>query len=405
MAPEFAVIDFETTGLRPGFDRVVEIGVVRTDESGLVLKEFASIVNPGRDIGAKHIHGLSASELQDAPEFHEIASELMAIVNGAILVAHNAQFDRRFLMMEIDRCDGTIAIADFLCTLELMYISHPQGPRKLIDCCSFLGISTDGHHEALADARMATQLLHCLLPLAPTREFPNAAAISLASRRQRPPVRRGQLMPRSRREGQFLANLINRLSDIENIGISSAVAVAEYLNAIDRALEDRIIAHDEAKELAKFASDCGLSRTAAQSLHTAYFCNLCALARSDGQITSAEQADLRMVADLLSIQDWESLLFSDSSLIANPRSTGLAPGMTVCLTGEMELGREDLIAMCEGLGLTVKSAVSRKVDILVLADTASASTKARKARELGVRMMAERVFIGLLQNLENLNST
>ncbi|MEY4081232.1 MAG: Exonuclease, partial [Actinomycetota bacterium] len=46
MPVEFATLDFETTGFKPGLDRVLEIGIVRTDSDGNVLNELATLVNP-----------------------------------------------------------------------------------------------------------------------------------------------------------------------------------------------------------------------------------------------------------------------------------------------------------------------------------------------------------------------
>lgn len=55
----FAVIDFETTGLAPErTDRVVEVGVVLTDDEGRIEHEWTTLLNPHRDIGVTHIHGI-----------------------------------------------------------------------------------------------------------------------------------------------------------------------------------------------------------------------------------------------------------------------------------------------------------------------------------------------------------
>jgi DNA polymerase-3 subunit epsilon len=79
----FAVIDFETTGLVPeGTDRVVEVAVVLTDAEGRIEDEWTTLVNPRRDIGASHIHGITAADVVDAPDFGDIGDHLLGMLNG-----------------------------------------------------------------------------------------------------------------------------------------------------------------------------------------------------------------------------------------------------------------------------------------------------------------------------------
>lgn len=62
---EFAVTDVETTGLFPqAHDRIIEIAIVRVDAEGNILDEFTSLVNPGRDIGTTHLHGITAGDVR-----------------------------------------------------------------------------------------------------------------------------------------------------------------------------------------------------------------------------------------------------------------------------------------------------------------------------------------------------
>ncbi|MFM7923727.1 MAG: exonuclease domain-containing protein [Planctomycetaceae bacterium] len=95
-----AVLDFETTGLTPGGDRVVEVSVVRVDPGGgpprLVLD---SLVNPGRPMGATEVHGIRDADVRSAPRFHEISDELVRATAGCVVAAYNAYFDMRFLSL------------------------------------------------------------------------------------------------------------------------------------------------------------------------------------------------------------------------------------------------------------------------------------------------------------------
>lgn len=74
MDSEFCVIDVETTGFSPRLgDRVLEVAAVRMRGDGTVLDTWSALVNPGRDIGATHVHGITAGEVLDAPQFGQVA--------------------------------------------------------------------------------------------------------------------------------------------------------------------------------------------------------------------------------------------------------------------------------------------------------------------------------------------
>ncbi|HEY3715422.1 MAG TPA: exonuclease domain-containing protein, partial [Jatrophihabitantaceae bacterium] len=75
--PGYAVVDVETTGLSPSYHhKVVEIAVVQLDQSGKVEREWTTLVNPGRDVGARHIHGITAEEVVHAPTFADLTGYL-----------------------------------------------------------------------------------------------------------------------------------------------------------------------------------------------------------------------------------------------------------------------------------------------------------------------------------------
>lgn len=95
----------------------------------------------------------------------------------------------------------------------------------------------------------------------------------------------------------------------------------------------------------------------------------------------------------------EPLSMAATALVKGEHQAGELAGQTVCFTGEsvctllgVPLSRETQESLAAWAGLTVKAGVSRKLDLLVLADPDSQSGKARKAAELGVRRIAEPVF-------------
>ena len=91
--PDFAVVDVETTGLFPNaHDRIVEIAIFRIDQTGNVKSEYSTLVNPLRDMGPLHIHGVTARHVKAAPIFPDIVGDIVPLLRGAVFVAHNVFF-------------------------------------------------------------------------------------------------------------------------------------------------------------------------------------------------------------------------------------------------------------------------------------------------------------------------
>jgi len=98
-----AVIDFETTGLSPGYDRVVEVSVVRIDPGMRPRLVLDTLVNPGRRMAATHIHNITDQDVVNAPSFEHIADDLLRAISDSVVAAHNVYFDMSFLQFELGR--------------------------------------------------------------------------------------------------------------------------------------------------------------------------------------------------------------------------------------------------------------------------------------------------------------
>lgn len=97
----FAILDFETTGLSPGADRVLEISVVRLDPGQQPRLVFDTLVNPQRPVSPTEIHGITDADVADAPRFQDIAGDLLDAIAGCVVAAYNVYFDMRFLQYEL----------------------------------------------------------------------------------------------------------------------------------------------------------------------------------------------------------------------------------------------------------------------------------------------------------------
>ncbi len=167
LRPGFAVVDVETTGFIPDEERIVEIGVVVLDGAGHEVGSFSTLVDPGRDPGPTHIHGITAAMVAGAPTFARIRPYLCGLLSGRVLVGHNVdQFDLAFLRAECRRSGGAGAVPGPLATVDTLQLAQDylgmRGRATLVDCCGQYGLSWDDHHSALGDARV-TAALFCAM--------------------------------------------------------------------------------------------------------------------------------------------------------------------------------------------------------------------------------------------------
>lgn len=155
------VLDTETTGLSPAMGhRVVEVAAVRL-EGWREVDSFNALVNPGRpmDPGASRVNGIYDEDLVDAPPFSTIAESLHRLLDGAVLVAHNARFDANFLGMEYSLVNATTSAIEepfqvdnaWICTLQLARRLFYFNRNNLGNVAQSLGVPTGRAHRALND--------------------------------------------------------------------------------------------------------------------------------------------------------------------------------------------------------------------------------------------------------------
>jgi DNA polymerase-3 subunit epsilon len=175
-----AVIDFETTGLDPEQDRVLEMGIALYDKGELVDRR-AWLINPTVPVPeeARAVHGITDEDLANAPRFEDLAEEILALLEKRIPVAYNAGFDQRFLRAEFERVKHRInvelppAIRDDVVWIDpLVWVrevfKYEEGSRKLTDVTEKLGIELGQAHRAADDAVATGKVLLMLAKDMPT---------------------------------------------------------------------------------------------------------------------------------------------------------------------------------------------------------------------------------------------
>jgi DNA polymerase-3 subunit epsilon len=157
------VLDTETTGLNPADgDRIVEVACVELVNLLPTGRELHFYCNPERDMPAEAmaVHGLSSEFLSDKPLFDDQADRFVAFMQDARLIAHNAEFDLRFLQAELKRCSRPRLDNEVVDTLQLARRKFPGSPASLDALCRRFGIdlSERAKHGALIDTRLLAKV-------------------------------------------------------------------------------------------------------------------------------------------------------------------------------------------------------------------------------------------------------
>ena len=155
-------LDTETTGLSAdNGDRIIEIGCVELLNRKLTGNNLHLYLNPERDSheDALKVHGISNEFLRDKPKFAEVVDEVLAYLQDAELIIHNAPFDIGFLNKELElvgRQPLSHYIQGVVDTLAMAKDLYPGKRNSLDALCDRLEVDNSGRtlHGALLDAEL-----------------------------------------------------------------------------------------------------------------------------------------------------------------------------------------------------------------------------------------------------------
>jgi DNA polymerase-3 subunit epsilon len=406
-----AVVDVETTGFSPKVDRVVEVAAILTTLDGEVVEQFTTLVNPLRHVSATEIHGLTATLLSTAPRFQQLASDLAHFLSRArVLAGHNVAFDLRMLNAEFNRVQLHFPHRPSVCTMAL------AGGGRLDYCCELYGIRLRRDiHAALEDAQATARLLAALLRDNPLQR--NYIASLPAPAQLPPPSTPAKLITREKslevvcRTPAFIRELLDRADRGGPYEDESESALA-YANLLERAMEDRCFSALETQALTELADSLNMEGGLVRAVHRRLLDRLIQSYLDDKVLEAHELTDLKDVARLLGLmhelEGRISAMRDCAKDIAKrePAADASLSGLSVCFTGEIDqpfrgqrVTRVEVENLANQAGLLVKESVTKKLDLLVCADAATESGKARKARVYGIRTMHAAEFLRQLQTL------
>ncbi len=156
----FVAFDFETTGLYPARNRIVEFGAVRF-RIGSETATFSELADPGSPIpeDAARVSGITTQMVAGKATVEELLPRFVEFLGDAILIAHNAEFDMGFLRAELERANLATVSNTVIDTVRLAQRAFPgKKSYALQNLVEQLAIPQNTAHRALDDARQCMRL-------------------------------------------------------------------------------------------------------------------------------------------------------------------------------------------------------------------------------------------------------
>lgn len=162
MKKQYAILDFETTGLKAGYHRIIEVGAVIVND-GEIIDSYAQLMDPGERIPSfiTSLTGISNEMVRGQPSPEQIMPKLKAFVGDVPIIAHNASFDSRFFHAEMSNA-GLSHSVPFLCTMMLSRRLVQDSPNyrlgTLVDHLQLKKPKNVRAHRALDDVYLTAEL-------------------------------------------------------------------------------------------------------------------------------------------------------------------------------------------------------------------------------------------------------
>lgn len=304
-----SIVDLETTGLYPGGDRVIELAVVRIEPNEKPRLVLDTLINPNRQVAATEIHGITDSDVADAPHFEEVAGNIASAISDSVFASYNVYFDIKFLQEELSR----VGVSKELPHMCLMYLRPMLGIGRrcsLGDACEAHGIHQDSCHQAAADALMGSQLWEQYVDVLGSKRVNTFE--DLANLKSYKFVRSFSESPLSKSAAAKLricTHLKSRRAPVSSkertiIAPKEISPTTEYWDALTAALADFSLSKDEVEYLKAKQQSLRPSDQQIRWLHARAFSSLLAAISQDHAISADEVEALSNISVAMRALGW-----------------------------------------------------------------------------------------------------
>ena len=155
---EMIILDLETSGLRAREDSIIEVALMRIDDTGKILEQYSSLVNPGFVISAEItlLTNITPEDLESAPTIGSLKSQIVDFIGNSPVIGHNVSFDLDFLA-ENGMFPSNPLVIDTFKMAEILY--HGEKSLNLSSLTETLGYTHTDAHRAGSDVEATRYLL------------------------------------------------------------------------------------------------------------------------------------------------------------------------------------------------------------------------------------------------------
>lgn len=161
MPLDFTAIDFETANGDSA--SACAVGLVKVRD-GKIVDSYSSLINPPTGWWDFHpgnirVHGIYPKDVEHAPTWPEVLAEMLAFIDGDVLIAHNATFDMGVLRKATERVGGTLPELHYACSLLISRKTYNLDSYRLNQVAYAVGHEEFDHHDALADSDACARII------------------------------------------------------------------------------------------------------------------------------------------------------------------------------------------------------------------------------------------------------
>lgn len=161
MPLNFTAIDFETAN--SARESACSVGLVKV-HNGIVVDRAGWLIRPPAGFDEflewnTRIHGITAADVSDAPDWVQQFPDLVAFADGDHLVAHNASFDMGVIRASCSAASVTCPDLAYFCSLQVARKTYTLDSYRLPVAAMAAGFEDFAHHDALADAEACAAII------------------------------------------------------------------------------------------------------------------------------------------------------------------------------------------------------------------------------------------------------
>lgn len=300
-----AIVDFETTGLTPGHDRVVEVSVFKVEPDKKPYLAFDSLVNPKRPMAATEIHGITDKDVANAPAFEDIAGNFVKSLSGCVLAAYNVYFDIKFLEYELNQANVSY-IPPHFCLMYMRPMLGLGNRCNLETACQEHGIDYQAAHIAAIDAEASAKLMQFYLNVLADKKIKTFGELSrLKNYKYLKSFTNSPLPEPSHLNLNLSKKYLSRAGFDSSITISpERQAISEYWDALKTVLADLEITKEEVGYIIGVRKKIHLPKGKIRMLHAKVFASAICQFIEDKNLDDKEVLKLRRLSQCLSKLGW-----------------------------------------------------------------------------------------------------